>query len=86
MIENVIFDFGQVLVHFEPEYMVRQYVTDDEDVKLLSEVIFETGLTSVLSPTRKLLRFAAKDFQSVFGRMRRKSTGIGYTIFLKSTV
>ena len=41
MIRNVIFDFGQVLVHFEPEYMVRQYVTDDDDVKLLSEVIFD---------------------------------------------
>ena len=41
MIKNVIFDFGQVLVHFEPEYMVRQYVNDEEDVKLLSEVIFD---------------------------------------------
>lgn len=41
MIKNVLFDFGQVLVHFEPEYMVRQYVTDNEDVKLLSEVIFD---------------------------------------------
>ena len=41
MIKNVIFDFGQVLVHFEPEYMVRQYVTDEYDVKLLSEVIFD---------------------------------------------
>ncbi len=41
MIKNVIFDFGQVLVHFEPEYMVRQYVTNEEDVKLLSEVIFD---------------------------------------------
>lgn len=41
MIKNVIFDFGQVLVHFEPEYMVRQYVENDEDVKLLSQVIFD---------------------------------------------
>lgn len=41
MIKNIIFDFGQVLVHFEPEYMVRQYVTEDGDVKLLSEVIFD---------------------------------------------
>ena len=41
MIKNVIFDFGQVLVHFEPEYMVRQYVTDEDDVKLLSQVIFD---------------------------------------------
>lgn len=41
MIKNVVFDFGQVLVHFEPEYMVKQYVTDTEDIKLLSEVIFD---------------------------------------------
>lgn len=41
MIKNVIFDFGQVLVHFEPEYMVRQYVENEEDVKLLSQVVFD---------------------------------------------
>ena len=41
MIKNVIFDFGQVLVHFEPEYMVRQYANDEADVKLLSEVVFD---------------------------------------------
>ena len=41
MIKNIIFDFGQVLVHFEPEYMVRQYVSDDGDVALLSEVVFD---------------------------------------------
>ena len=41
MIKNVVFDFGQVLVHFEPEYMVRQYVSEPEDVKLLSEVVFD---------------------------------------------
>ena len=41
MIKNVVFDFGQVLVHFEPEYMVRQYVSNEEDVKLLKDVIFD---------------------------------------------
>ncbi len=41
MIKNVVFDFGQVLVHFVPEYMVRQYVTNEDDVKLLSEVVFD---------------------------------------------
>ena len=40
-IKNVIFDFGQVLVHFEPEYMVRQYVSNEADVPLLTEVIFD---------------------------------------------
>lgn len=41
MIKNVIFDCGQVLVHFEPEYMVRQYVSNEADVSLLTEVVFD---------------------------------------------
>lgn len=41
MIKTVIFDFGQVLVHFEPEYMVGRYVTDSEDKALLQEVLFD---------------------------------------------
>lgn len=41
MIKNVVFDFGQVLVHFEPEYMVRQYVSNEKDVSLLTEVVFD---------------------------------------------
>lgn len=41
MIKNVIFDYGQVLVHFVPEYMVRQYVSDGDDVKMLTEIIFD---------------------------------------------
>lgn len=40
-IKNVVFDFGQVIVHFEPEYMVSKYVTDKDDLKLLSEVVFD---------------------------------------------
>lgn len=41
MIKNVVFDFGQVLVHFEPEYMVGVYVDDEADKKLLCEVVFD---------------------------------------------
>lgn len=41
MIKNVIFDYGQVLVHFVPEYMVRQYVSDDNDARMLTEIIFD---------------------------------------------
>lgn len=40
-LKNVIFDFGQVIVHFEPDYMVGQYVTDKGDASLLSEVVFD---------------------------------------------
>lgn len=40
-IKNVIFDFGQVLVHFEPSYMVGVYVSDNDDKALLEEVVFD---------------------------------------------
>lgn len=41
MIKNVIFDFGNVLVRYDPAYMVAQYVTDPADAKLLTEVLFD---------------------------------------------
>ena len=41
MIKNVVFDFGQVLVRFEPAYMVGQYVTQPEDAALLEKVVFD---------------------------------------------
>ncbi|MBQ7347658.1 MAG: HAD family phosphatase [Clostridia bacterium] len=41
MIKNVVFDFGNVLVHFEPNKMVRKYVSDEQDAKLLEEVVFD---------------------------------------------
>ncbi len=41
MIKNLIFDFGQVLVHFDPEYMTRRYVSDEKDVELLKRVVFD---------------------------------------------
>ena len=40
-IKNVIFDFGQVLVHFEPSYMVGVYTEDKEERQLLEEVVFD---------------------------------------------
>lgn len=40
-IKNVVFDCGQVLVHFEPSYMVGVYVDDNEDKALLEKVIFD---------------------------------------------
>ena len=41
MTKNVVFDFGQVLVHFIPAYMVGKYVTDPADSALLQEVLFD---------------------------------------------
>ena len=41
MIKNVVFDFGQVMVRFEPEYMVGKYVADKADARLLEAVVFD---------------------------------------------
>ncbi len=41
VVKNIIFDFGQVLVRFDPEYMTRRYVENGEDAALLSEVVFD---------------------------------------------
>lgn len=41
MIKNLIFDFGQVLVRFDPEYMTRCYVDDEKDVESLKTVVFD---------------------------------------------
>lgn len=41
MIKNIVFDFGQVLVRFDPHYMVTRYVSDERDAALLEEVLFD---------------------------------------------
>lgn len=41
MIKNVIFDCGQVLIRFDPKYMVERYVNDPADSALLQEVVFD---------------------------------------------
>lgn len=41
MIKNVVFDFGNVLVHFDPLYMTKAYIDNEEDCKLVSEVLFD---------------------------------------------
>lgn len=41
MFKNYIFDFGKVIVEFEPEYMTRQYIKDEKGIKLAKEVIFD---------------------------------------------
>ena len=41
MIKNVVFDFGQVLVHFEPLYMTQKYIPNESDAKLAADIIFD---------------------------------------------
>ena len=41
MIKNIVFDFGNVLVRYSPEYLTAPYVDNEEDLKLVSEVVFD---------------------------------------------
>lgn len=41
MIKNVIFDYGQVLVHVDSEYMTAKYIENKKDIKIISDVIFD---------------------------------------------
>lgn len=41
MIKNLVFDFGKVLVHFEPLYMAGRYAESEEDARILAEVVFD---------------------------------------------
>ena len=44
MIKNIVFDMGQVLTDFNPDYFIRQYVTAPEDIRLLRTEIFESSV------------------------------------------
>ena len=41
MYKNLIFDFGQVIVHFDPIYMTSQYITGKADIKTVADVVFD---------------------------------------------
>ncbi len=41
MIKNLVFDLGQVMVRFDPDYMVSAHTDSPEDRKLLAPIIFD---------------------------------------------
>jgi len=41
MYKNVIFDFGQVIVRFDPLYMTKKYLNIEEDINLVMQVVFD---------------------------------------------
>lgn len=41
MIKNYIFDFGQVLVEFNPRKLTSVYVHNEDDIETISEIIFD---------------------------------------------
>lgn len=40
MIKNLVFDFGRVLIDFEPAYITGQFITDKQDIALLEAELF----------------------------------------------
>ena len=41
MIKNVVFDFGNVLIKYDPVYIASRYLRDPDDLKLIVEVLFD---------------------------------------------
>ncbi|MBE7092812.1 MAG: HAD family phosphatase [Clostridiales bacterium] len=41
MIKNIFFDFGQVLVYFIPYDLTKAYVDNENDIKIVEEVLFD---------------------------------------------
>ena len=41
MYKNFIFDFGQVIIKYDPEYITSAYVKNSEDVNLVKDVVFD---------------------------------------------
>ena len=40
-IRNVVFDYGQVMVHYQPQYIAEQFTNDPADARLLAETVFD---------------------------------------------
>lgn len=41
MIKNLVFDFGQVMVRFDPTYIAGKYTESPEDAHILASVLFD---------------------------------------------
>ena len=41
MIKNLVFDFGQVMIRFDPLYMTKKYIDNDADARAAAGVIFD---------------------------------------------
>lgn len=40
-IKNVVFDYGQVMIKYDPHYIVSRYIENTEDRELLERVVFD---------------------------------------------
>lgn len=41
MIDTILFDFGNVIAYFDPEYIVKDFVVDEKDVDLLKSAVYD---------------------------------------------
>ncbi len=39
--KNFVFDFGQVIVHFNADFMTSKYIKDKDDINLVKAVVFD---------------------------------------------
>ena len=40
-IKNVVFDYGQVMIKYDPHYIVGRYIENKQDAELLERVVFD---------------------------------------------
>jgi putative hydrolase of the HAD superfamily len=64
MIKNVVFDFGQVLVRFEPAYIVAQHTSDPEVARLLLDTVFDLSYWNKLDAGEVTDREAVAHFRA----------------------
>ena len=62
MYKNIVFDCGQVLVHFDPTNIVRCYLTDEDDIKRVEEVVFSRPAPWALMDEDKMSVEEAKQY------------------------
>lgn len=60
MVENIVFDMGNVLMDFAPDYILSQYTSDLDLIKYLKEKIFYTDVWGSLDNGDVLFEDAAK--------------------------
>lgn len=62
MYKNIVFDCGQVLVRFDPENIIRCYLTDEDEVKRVKDVIFNRPKPWALLDEDKMSVSEAKEY------------------------
>lgn len=77
--KDIIFDFGKVLVEYEPEYITAQAVSDPEDAAALIPVVFDRLYWDALDEGT----LTDGDFrEAIFARLPERLHGAAWRVYL----